>query len=154
MNLRKVLTLDAAAATISQGDLGIAIPSGQVIRFNAIRVMATNTGSGAVSIGAVYAGLLAKDIGATIIDADYIAMHDAVMGYSPLIGLGLNSGVIAMTPDQYMGMVREPCALEPEVFIGLGATGANTGVFEVLFDIDYDVIKMTSKVCQKLAVLN
>lgn len=154
MIMRKVVTIDLSAKKVERRELDLVAPTGQVMRFNSLRVLSQIDGQDAETVPLLVAGLLAKDIGLNTLSLSTIQDHDAILTYGSLIDYDVNAQQQRMNSDIYLPVMQDTCALQPEVFIGQQSVSSNTGSVTVLFELDFDYVKLTQGICSKLAVLN
>lgn len=154
-NVRQALSLDISAAAIAGIDIDLAVPSGQIVRINDVLVTVEVSGVDIGAFDSIFAAILTRDLSLTALDNAQVEAHTGIIGYTNLRDNVVSSNGTPVIPgEKRLNMDGDtPYGFIPRIQIGMTAVSANTAVVNALFDIDYDIIRLTASISSSVSVL-
>ena len=148
--IKKTISFDTTAGTVSESALDIPIPDGQAIEVTSCRVVSERSANGTVNHNGLFACLAAEATALTDVDTTSIPDERALIGSVPIHERASNSGCQTLA-EAFMTLEDEPFALDLRVIVGQPATVATGPTVETMFDISYEFKRITTAVGVALA---
>ena len=147
--ITKKIILDETVGVIEES-LGIAIPSGQVIRLINVQFMVNAESNSQVLAAECFGTMLAKPSNMPLYKSEDMAVAPEVIAVGNLRKEGV-SGTVTLVPETFLNVAPEPFALDLWVGAGFNLASDFTGKQLVVAVVDYELVKLTSAIASNLA---
>lgn len=150
--IRKVVAIDVTSDTMVESLLGIDVPTGKVARINSVEItlQVVNQGANSGNIIGILAGMGVRETELATMNVVSVMNETDILGYSSLTkDIVAGDTVLRTLSDLTIGDSNHSIA--PTVFVGLTATVSLGGTYNVLFDVDYDIVKLTTDIALAIA---
>jgi len=151
MKVLSVVSIDLSVSSEAVLALNLTIPSNEIIRINSVACMPVVQSTGTAAPLSLMAGLSFKDLALGSLTPADVAAHSGILFYG-----NLDATVDTVTENgQYQPRVeldqQNSYAFDPVLMVGNNGAVAGAGTVDVLFDVDYDFVKVTQKIAVEIS---
>jgi len=145
-NILKEVTIDMATQTIQTAPLDLAVPDGHIVSINAVGITVNVKSRGTTAPLAMMAAVTFKDLFLPSLTNGDVMTHSGVLAYGSIeLDADSVSADGRMVSDKDL-VVRARYGYEPTVVVGGSGAVSGSGRIGVLFNVDYDFVKLTQKI--------